>query len=282
LIKPLVAGGLIYLLDEIPYKHLNPYGRSPSTPGLAAVIWPGTFPTWQEIEEIAERVDYSDIADARPPEPLYVHEALKSIDHTLLASSFHDGNLNMYFPASLFRDTLREAVERTNTSLERLGMDLTLLQRLLSVSVPRLSDLDIGDIVQIRNDEEGFDKWRNTLRAALQLVLGMDKSALVDPNAEAFKTISAQMHSATRELEEMIKKSTFLNKAKEGTSEFIIGALAMFAVTEFMPMDISTRLLTSGLRGFGKVIQSFVKHRIGASERALLNQYLLFRANKPV
>lgn len=276
-IRPLVEAGTIFFLDE---SYQDAYRRDffPSRGPKQSFIWPPALADSEQVAVIAAEADLSEAfgeGEVRPLELriLYINNALESIATTLVASEFHNRNLDMYFPARFFREALRGVVTRVRENLQIREGELLLLERLLSVKVPNLADLDPQDLVRIREGEETFAKWRRAVGRALERIATLDPY-LLDPAQEATRVMQEELAEEQRRLQDDVKKSRFLAMAQRGFRSFTIGALAAVGLSYFF--DPAAAVARAGGAAVLDLLLSYLGGHGGVSERALWHHFLLF------
>ena len=98
------------------------------------------------------------------------------------------------------------------------------LERLGTVSLPGLDELPINEILALRAQGEGFDRWRDALGQGLRRIEGDAAPEVVR------EAVVESLVRGGREVEREVKKSGLLAAAKGPTQTLAIGAVAGFAV----------------------------------------------------
>jgi hypothetical protein len=189
---------------------------------------------------------------------------------SLAAAEYH--HLDLYVPFRFFLPGFA-ALSPDVPELPRVRP-----QELVSALVPQLDSLSLNDVVAVRRDEEAFEQWRVYLKNAVGAVSeGFDPSE-PQANAQLLREARAELSIGQGIVEQRVKSSSALAKAKEGTRDFTLGALATATLAPFVGGVSAVALGAAALKSTGAVAWQYAKSRKASAtrDRALLHHFLVF------
>jgi hypothetical protein len=140
------------------------------------------------------------------------------------------GDLDIYLRSHFQENALTEALavapEWLVGSSPHLQRQMTLLDRLLQLVLPDLSNLAPGDIRAIRRSDETFNRWRHALEAGLAAV---ETPPDVPLTAEQLTTVRDEIYENIVEaglaIDTSINKSDVMKAGRAGALKLIVGLL---------------------------------------------------------
>lgn len=145
----------------------------------------------------------------------------------------------------------------------------------LSVSLPRLNNLSIHDLMSVRANEEAFNTWRTSLSNAIRET----ERLLSRPNAASEKELSDIFREVTMPvsltIEQKIKSKKLATALENGAVTFGAGAIAALGFSADPVTAVMTGAASSSLR----VIYDLLKSRKGKVDKSLFRLYSVLRGS---
>lgn len=229
-VRELVTEGVLFFADDQPYKMpwLEEHGYWPPYLRDLPVPSAGSATMFRDLEGMAT---------------------------TFIASDIHDGQLDLYVrdPLSLvaFTDMLKSQTVRR--------AELNVLQGLLRVRVPALEDLSLRDIVEIRKNEETFDRWRRALSRSLSR---MQSFGLDGHSDEVRRTVHEEARGELAAVGASVKSVSSI--IKEQFRSFCVSSLA----ASFIGDNADVAIQRAGVSSAANAALSFLSRGSRASANA--------------
>jgi hypothetical protein len=140
------------------------------------------------------------------------------------------------------------------------------LKSLVTLPLPTAEKLELKEIIAVRREGDGFQRWRSYLQEGLLRIesKGLDSSALQ-------KAVRESLAHGKQALEREFGQSSLLSKIKDDVGTFTVGAMAGWIVG-----DPSGGLATGAVSvGLNILKDFFVKRKDRESRKALLKHYTL-------
>jgi hypothetical protein len=278
-IEPLIRSGAVVLVEDQPWRR-----------GFSRRIV-------RDLDDLTASADLSDLTgmlrdkldelEAQGPTAVEVGRqvvlelAEQQLTRGLQAAAAHPGELDLYMPYRHYEAVLQRAAQEALLALpdSPREVELHVLGQLLALPVPGLSQLSVDDLVAVREQDEGFARWRAALERALERVERLDDE-LLNPQDETLRLIRLELLEQEQALEADIKKSSFLARARVGMKQFGIGSVAAAGLA---PVVGPGPAVASGAANAAlTLLWDYVRGR-GTRERrhALHRQYLVFSPTTP-
>jgi hypothetical protein len=144
------------------------------------------------------------------------------------------GDLDIYLRNDLQQKALAEALAvapewlagPSPSESSRLQRDMRLLDRLLELDLPDMSNLAAGDIRAIRASDETFNRWRHALSKGLSSIETPPGAPLSDAQVATVRDeIYESIMEAGLAIDTSINKSDVMKAGKAGVLKMIVGLL---------------------------------------------------------
>jgi len=220
-VRPLLDAGVLFFIDDAPYR--MPWLEQHRS-------WPPQVPELDALREHATAATLRDI------------EGVKS---TLVASSFHQGNLDLYVSG---RDSLRALGARPGDLGKSARVDqIAILQRLMAIDLPAVDDLSLHDVVRLRQDEALLERWRVSISCALTRLVGLEQTVGPVTDEDVRRSVSTELNAT---IGRDLRAATFGSVTKGVVRTFTITAVAALAVSgTYEPEAAIARAATAGALG---------------------------------
>ncbi len=113
-----------------------------------------------------------------------------------------------------------------------------LMTRVVDLNVPGISDLDPGEVSEIRRGPE-FEKFREAIRNAITLAEALPQT-LVDRDVEIQRHVRSILARARTDLEQSMEESPTLAAIRKGSVSMMAGGLAAIVTNALSPTETVT------------------------------------------
>ncbi len=162
-IKSLLENDIVFFIDELVSERWYRYSYAPRN-----AIWPPHLSSLRYIiDDFAQSDSWTPFLGKGFSKESFlpvIDVVESSISVTLAHNVYHKGNHDLYFPLKYFVDVFRSIVKKIMLQVKVSELELTLMERLLSLELPNLSRLSPADIAQVRSNEDRvLGKHRNRI-----------------------------------------------------------------------------------------------------------------------
>ena len=153
--------------------------------------------------------------------------------------------------------------------------EVAVLSHLLKLQLPALEDLDVRDIVAIRQQDEAFEAWRSSLSRALAILHTMDINSL--SNVERRSFLALELEESARELRAKVNLRKPGARARGALADFALGAVAIVGGSAIGgALGAATAASLGGL-ALKDAVKLVLDGRADGTEHAQLSHYAVFR-----
>lgn len=278
-VKPLIDAGVLILVPQNVTDNQREEGGYKA--GYAR----------ERLERLREKLDFSDFARewTKQLDPIeevtndfddmfaegFIEVAEDSFSATATVSQHVTGGVDFYFPFQYWHQVYRDMVTQIDLDLRRLSVSEhqnALLQQLICLPVPGLPELDPKRIVEIRQKEDAFEDWRQTLGRSLERLATVPKDGLTYEQ-DCLRVIRNETHESLKRLKQGIAGSSFLSKLGQGGKTLVIGSLSALAAQPFVG-GLEAGLVTAGTTALAELIVQ--KLKTNSDTKALISHYVAF------
>jgi hypothetical protein len=131
--------------------------------------------------------------------------------------------------------------------------------------VPDASDLDLNEVIRIRQDDK-FEQWRTDLRTAIrQMILVNSTAELEDEGQEEMRIL---LHEKAIRIREAVATSSSMAKLRNHAASFVIGGIGAVSMAPIIGQTtaVSEVTMLGGSLGVGAITVG-----LAAAARSLRN-----------
>ncbi len=196
--------------------------------------------------------------------------ARHQVSITVAAAESANGGFDLFCPASYYLDVAQRMFPTSKIPVSPAQLENHVLEHLLDMTVPRITDITIADVVAVRQSEETFLLWRRALRRAL--LDSAPAAGALDPENDQLRLLAEELRAAKITIDLAVRRSRSLNARRVGALRFAAG-LAIDVISD--PREV----VADGLHQLADVALGV--HDCGrASYAAFLRHYALFEASE--